>query len=263
MKAKTGVLQGLRVIDFGQYVAGPVTAMMLGDYGADVIHIDPPGGPVWDGWKGNAVLMRGKRNIILNLKEEKDLQIARDLIATADIVVENFRPGVMDRLGLGWEACEKLNPALIYCSLPGYSRADEKRRGLPGWEGTICAEGGLYHGVDYYTRKEFYRFDAMPLASMFAAVIACHSIAAALIASAKFALNLSSSSIFFSLRSSGISVQRSCILRMRRKNARYEVRAQRAYILLFRLLEEVRRILCEDGRDRPCSGQIPSRAAEC
>ena len=181
MKAKTGVLQGLRVIDFGQYVAGPVTAMMLGDYGADVIHIDPPGGPVWDGWKGNAVLMRGKRNIILNLKEEKDLQIARDLIATADIVVENFRPGVMDRLGLGWEACEKLNPALIYCSLPGYSRADEKRRGLPGWEGTICAEGGLYHGVDYYTRKEFYRFDAMPLASMFAAVIACHSIAAALI----------------------------------------------------------------------------------
>ncbi len=187
-KEKNGVLKGLRVIDFGQYIAGPLAAMMLGDYGADVIHVDPPGGPVWDGWKANAVLMRGKRCISLNLKEGGDLQIARDLIASADIVVENFRPGVMDRLGLGWELCRELNPRLIYCSLPGYSRRDEKRRGLPGWEGTICAEGGLYSGVDMRSRKAFFRFDALPLASLFAAVIACHSIAAALIVRRKSGL---------------------------------------------------------------------------
>ena len=56
---KKGVLKGLRVLDFGQYIAGPLTAMILGDYGADVIHVDPPGGPRWDGWNSNAVLGRG------------------------------------------------------------------------------------------------------------------------------------------------------------------------------------------------------------
>ena len=111
---KKGALSGLRVIDFGQYIAGPLTSMILGDYGADVIHIDPPGGPRWDGWKANAVLSRGKRNIILDLKKASDLEIAKKLIATADIVVENFRPGVMDRLGLGYEACAEINPTLIY-----------------------------------------------------------------------------------------------------------------------------------------------------
>ena len=82
---KHGVLKGLRVIDFGQYIAGPLTAMILGDYGADVIHIDPPGGPRWDGYKANAVLARGKRNIILDLKDPADLTIAKKLISTAEL----------------------------------------------------------------------------------------------------------------------------------------------------------------------------------
>ena len=72
---KQGVLKGLRVVDFGQYIAGPLAALILGDYGADVIHIDPPGGPRWDGYKANAVLARGKRNIILDLKKDEDLAI--------------------------------------------------------------------------------------------------------------------------------------------------------------------------------------------
>ena len=178
---KRGALKGLRVLDFGQYVAGPAAAMILADYGADVIHIDPPGGPVWDGWNGNAVLMRGKRNICLDLKKEEDLDTAKRLIRTADVLVENFRPGIMERLGIGWEACHKLNPRLIYCSLPGYSREDKKRRDLPGWEGIVSADGGIYYGRDYFTGKEWYRFNGLPLASLFAAVIACHSVAAALI----------------------------------------------------------------------------------
>ncbi len=178
---KQGVLKGLRVVDFGQYIAGPLTAMILGDYGADVIHVDPPGGPRWDGYRANAVLARGKRNIILDLKKPEDLAIAKKLAATADILVENFRPGVMDRLGLGYEACAAENPTLIYCSLPGFSRYDSERRALPGWEGIVGAEAGLYSGMDFATRSRFIRFDALPLASNFAAVIACHSIVSALI----------------------------------------------------------------------------------
>ena len=178
---KKGVLKGLRVLDFGQYIAGPLAAMILGDYGADVIHVDPPGGPVWDGYKANAVLARGKRNITLDLKQPEDLQIAKKLAAKADILIENFRPGVMERLGLGYEACAAENPTLIYCSLPGFSRFDAERRDLPGWEGIIGAEAGLYSGMDFATRSRYIRFDALPLASNYAAVIACHSIIAALI----------------------------------------------------------------------------------
>ena len=178
---KKGVLTGLRVLDFGQYIAGPLTAMILGDYGADVIHVDPPGGPRWDGWNSGAVLGRGKRNIILDLKDASDLETAKKLAASADILIENFRPGVMDRLGLGYESCAEANPTLVYCSLPGFSRHDPLRRDLPGWEGLVAAEAGLYSTIDMGSRKTNIRFNALPLASNFAAVIACHSIVAALI----------------------------------------------------------------------------------
>ena len=95
-----GALDGVRVIDFGQYIAGPLLGMMLADHGADVIRVDPPGGPRWD-TPANATWNRGKRRIALDLKRPEDLEIARRLLRTADVAIENFRPGVMDRLGLG------------------------------------------------------------------------------------------------------------------------------------------------------------------
>ena len=110
---ENGTLKGLRVIDFGQYIAGPMAAMILADYGADVIHVDPPGGPRWNAYEANAVLMRGKRNITLDLNDPNDLAIANRLIETADIVIENFRPGVMSRFGLGKENFYASTPALI------------------------------------------------------------------------------------------------------------------------------------------------------
>ena len=112
------VLDGVRVIDFGQYIAGPLAGMLLADQGADVIRVDPPGGPTWD-TPANATWNRGKRSIILNLKQPDDLAIATRLVESADVVIENFRPGVMDRLGIGPQAALRLNPRLIYCSLPG------------------------------------------------------------------------------------------------------------------------------------------------
>src|SRR5215470_12409244 len=99
----TGALSGLRVIDFGQYIAGPLAAVMLADQGAEVIHIDPPGGPRWK-TNADAFLQRGKRRISLDLKTSNDRGIAQRLIDSADVVIENFRPGVMDRLELGAEA---------------------------------------------------------------------------------------------------------------------------------------------------------------
>ena len=99
----SGPLDGIRVIDFGQYLAGPLAALLLADQDAEVIRVDPPGGPRWR-HPANAVLQRGKRSIVLDLKSPNDLAIARDLVASADVVIENFRPGVMDRLGL-CESC--------------------------------------------------------------------------------------------------------------------------------------------------------------
>lgn len=172
---ENGTLKGLRVIDFGQYIAGPMAAMILADYGADVIHVDPPGGPRWNAYEANAVLMRGKRNITLDLNDSDDLATAYRLIETADVVIENFRPGVMSRFGLGKENFYASNPALIYCSIPGFSERDA-RAALRGWEGIIAAEAGLYTGMRAQTR-----FNALTLASVFAAAQAVHSIIAALI----------------------------------------------------------------------------------
>src|SRR5256885_16786318 len=94
-----GALDGIRVIDFGHYIAGPLAAVFLADQGADVIHVDPPGGPRWH-HPADAFYNRGKQRITLNLKEPAEHTVARRLIASADVLIENFRPGVMDRLGL-------------------------------------------------------------------------------------------------------------------------------------------------------------------
>ena len=106
-----GALQHIRVIDFGQYIAGPLAGMLLADQGADVIRVDPPGGPKWQ-TPANATWNRGKRSITLDLKQLDDLARARSLIESADVVVENFRPGVMDRLGLGPETMTPSQPRL-------------------------------------------------------------------------------------------------------------------------------------------------------
>src|SRR5262245_61736615 len=90
----TGALAGVRVIDFGQYIAGPLAAVMLSDQGAEVIHVDPPGGPRWK-TPADAFFNRGKRCITLNLKRADDLTTAQRLVDSADVLIENFRPGVM------------------------------------------------------------------------------------------------------------------------------------------------------------------------
>jgi crotonobetainyl-CoA:carnitine CoA-transferase CaiB-like acyl-CoA transferase len=134
---RVGALDGLRVVDFGQYIAGPLAAVMLADQGAEVIHVDPPDGPAWQA-EADAFLQRGKRRISLDLKSAHDRDTARRLVDTADVLIENFRPGVMDRLGLGAESATERNPGLIYCSMPGFA-PDDPRASMQAWEGILDA----------------------------------------------------------------------------------------------------------------------------
>ena len=180
--AGASVLDGIRVIDFGQYIAGPMAAMFLADQGADVIRIDPPGGPRYN-TPANATWNRGKRSIVLDLKKPADVETARQLIATADVVVENFRPGVMDRLGLGATAMSKANPGLVYCSLPGFG-SDDPRAGVKAWEGVIAAatcafsqRAGTPRVHPLATRPVY---TAIPFGSAYAAFLAAVSVAMAL-----------------------------------------------------------------------------------
>jgi crotonobetainyl-CoA:carnitine CoA-transferase CaiB-like acyl-CoA transferase len=180
----SGPLTGLRVADFGQYVAGPLTGVLLADQGADVVHVDPPGGPRLAGI-ADAFFNRGKRRVILDLKEPGDLAAARRLAAAADVVIENFRPGVLTRLGLDLAAIRASSPGLITCSLPGFG-ADDPRAAVRGYEGVIAAAtanceprvGEEPPGWDW-TRPTY---SALPLASSFAAYLAAVSIVMALIA---------------------------------------------------------------------------------
>jgi len=172
-------LHGIRVIDFGQYLAGPLLSVMLADNGADVIRIDPPGGPRWR-HPANAMLQRGKRSVVLDLALPGDLRVARELVTGSDVLVENFRPGVMDRLGIGAAEMLEQNPRLIYCSLPGFAE-DDPRAGMRAWEGVVCAAVGVYHASVRHD-DEGPVFNAIPFASSYAAAIAAHSVLAALIA---------------------------------------------------------------------------------
>ena len=133
--AQAGALDGLRVLDFSIMLAGPYCTRLLADLGADVIKIEPPEGddmrqraPLRSGSAGPhsvyfGQLNAGKRSLALDLKNAQALALVRSLVAHCDVLVENFRPGVMDRLGLGHEALAALNPKLIYCSVSGYGQS--------------------------------------------------------------------------------------------------------------------------------------------
>jgi crotonobetainyl-CoA:carnitine CoA-transferase CaiB-like acyl-CoA transferase len=127
----TKPLAGLRVLDFSIMLAGPYCARLLADVGAEVIKIEPPEGddmrlrtPLRDGHSTYfGQLNAGKRSLALDLKNAEAIKLVHQLVAGADILVENFRPGVMDRLGLGYAALSTINPRLIYCSISGYGQS--------------------------------------------------------------------------------------------------------------------------------------------
>jgi crotonobetainyl-CoA:carnitine CoA-transferase CaiB-like acyl-CoA transferase len=174
-----GPLSGLRVVDFGQYIAAPLTAMLLADHGAEVIRVDPPTGPRWD-TPANATWNRGKRSIALDLTTEADRTLAQTLVASADVVIEGFRPGVMDRLGLGPSALLAAHPRLICCSIPGFA-SDDPRAELAAWEGVIAAATATYRPAPG-AADDRPLYTAIQISSHFAAFQSALAIVMALIA---------------------------------------------------------------------------------
>jgi crotonobetainyl-CoA:carnitine CoA-transferase CaiB-like acyl-CoA transferase len=170
-----GPLKGLRVVDCGQYLAGPLLGMLLADQGADVIRVDPPGGPRWDS-PVNAVLLRGRRTVTLDLTDPAGRRRAQALIHSADVVIENFRPGVVDRLGIGPSTSLEHNPRLVYVSLPGFGSMDP-RRDRAAWEGVVMAAAGAYKVPE----RAAPAFSGLPLGSVFAALEAAVAVVGALI----------------------------------------------------------------------------------
>lgn len=116
-------LFGIKVLDFGQYIAGPAVAMILGDLGATVVHVDPPSGPLWES-PANATLNRNKLIVQVDLKTDEGLSRAQALISEADIVIENFRPGVLRGLGIDFTVLREGRPELITVSIPGFASND-------------------------------------------------------------------------------------------------------------------------------------------
>ena len=173
-----GALDGIRVIDFGQYVAGPLVGMLLADQGADVIKVDPPGGARLK-TPANATWNRGKRNIHLDLKDPGDVDTARRLVATADVVVENFRPGVMRRLRLGPEEMCNAHPQLVYCSIPGFAN-DDPRANVKAFEGVVGAASATYIPRGEGPDPSQPVYTAIPIASSYAAFQAAVAITMAL-----------------------------------------------------------------------------------
>ncbi len=146
-----GPLAGIRVADFSRVLAGPHATMILADLGADVIKIESPEGDGTRQWSPpvNAVgqstyfagVNRGKRSIVLDLRSAAGLERARELAATADVVIENFKPGTMAKFGLGYDEVSAANPGVVYCSISGFG--DGLGAELPGYDLLVQAVGGL------------------------------------------------------------------------------------------------------------------------
>lgn len=124
-------LKGIRVIDFSTLLPGPMCSLLLARAGAEVIKIERPSkgdemrsyAPKFGADSVNfAMLNQGKRSVVLDLKDASDVELAKELVAGADVLIEQFRPGVMDRLGLGFEAMSALNPKLVYCAITGWGQ---------------------------------------------------------------------------------------------------------------------------------------------
>jgi crotonobetainyl-CoA:carnitine CoA-transferase CaiB-like acyl-CoA transferase len=145
-------LAGIRVVEFGQLLAGPYTGSLLGDFGADVVKVEAPGkGDAMRDWgrlRHNdrsmwwSIIARNKRSVTLNLRVPEGQEVARALAASADVVVENFKPGTMERWGLGPEELQALNPRLVYARVTGYGQTG-RYRDRPGFASAGEAIGGL------------------------------------------------------------------------------------------------------------------------
>ncbi len=147
------MLQGVKVLSFTHFLQGPSAVQMLADVGADVVKVEPAQGAWERQWAGFDAFVEGvsvffmlanrnQRSITLDLRNPQAVEVAHRLVKEADVLVENYRPGVMDKLGLGYEALKKINPGLIYCSCTGYGSSGPYLQ-RPGQDLLLQAMSGL------------------------------------------------------------------------------------------------------------------------
>lgn len=153
----SGPLSGIKVVDLSRLAPGPFTSMLLGDLGADIVVVDPPpnafraGGTTrppeaQERQRAHNPLGRNKKSIVVNLKDEAGPRIIHDLAKDADVFLEGFRPGVTDRLGVGYEAISQTNPGIVYASLSGYGQSGPYRD-LVGHDLNYISVGGALAGI--------------------------------------------------------------------------------------------------------------------
>lgn len=147
---RLGFLTGIRVLDFNQILAGPMAAMHLGDLGAEVIKIERPGsGDILRGYEPRvggtsaqfAVFNRNKRSVTLDLSTERGRALCFELLETADVVLENFKAGSAETLGIGYESVKEVNPGVVYCSVKGYAR-ESVYEAMPAFDMVVQAMSG-------------------------------------------------------------------------------------------------------------------------
>ena len=156
-KPLSGPLTGIKVIELGTLIAGPFCARMLAEFGAEVIKIETPdGGDQLRQWRkmyqGTSlwwyVQARNKKSVTLNMRTAEGQQIVRELVRDADVVVENFRPGQLEKWNIGWDALSKINPKLIMVRLSGYGQ-DGPYRDRPGFGVVAEAMSGMRYETGY------------------------------------------------------------------------------------------------------------------
>lgn len=184
-------LEGIRVVDFTHFIAGPFATTIMAEMGADVIKVETPGRgdefrhypPVHPEMPAQGAphmwTNRNKRSVALNLKTPEGLAVVRELVAGADVVVENFSTGVMARFGLDYESCRKINPKLVYCSVSAYGREGEFADRL-GFDPIAQAESGFISMNGYGDRQGVRTLS--PVVDISTAMMACNAILGALIA---------------------------------------------------------------------------------
>jgi crotonobetainyl-CoA:carnitine CoA-transferase CaiB-like acyl-CoA transferase len=181
----SGALDGITVLEIANYVSGPYAAMLLGDLGATVIKIEGPnGGDPFRGWgkvEYSATfgsLNRNKKSVVLDLKNAGDVEMLRGLIADADVLVQNFRPGTLERSGLGYDDVHRVNPRLVYTSITGFGN-EGPYRDFPGYDTVGQGMSGL---LSLLTEMNDPKPMGISLSDHLAGIFACYGVLAALMA---------------------------------------------------------------------------------
>jgi crotonobetainyl-CoA:carnitine CoA-transferase CaiB-like acyl-CoA transferase len=178
MQGPEGPLRGVRILDLSWGIAGPVGGMLLADLGADVVKVEPPGGDPFRASPGYPVWNRSRRSLVLDLRHDDGRAAFLRLCDGADVLVEAFSPGTMDRLGLSYGELSGRVPRLVYCSVPAYPSGHRHAR-RPGWDGLVQARSGMQHEQPGWRDGPI--FLSFPAPSMAACFLVASGVLAALV----------------------------------------------------------------------------------